>query len=124
VNSQSIAWQPAGYLDWSSPSPRIPRILSLERSLRLIAGTSRLLTGLRAFGTLVAGISCKHGRSFLFYNVLAGVVWVTASVSVGPLFGNSLNLVEEGTSLASLFLVLLLVLTPVFYLAYRQAVKG
>jgi membrane protein DedA with SNARE-associated domain len=57
------------------------------------------------------------------FNVLAGTVWATASILVGCLFSRSLVLVEGWMSLASVLLVLLLVLTLVFYLDYRWAVK-
>ena len=84
---------------------------------------ARFIPGLRAFGALVAGISRMHWWTFLFYNVLAGAVWATASILVGYLFSRSLVLVEGWMSLASVLLVLLLVLTLVFYLLYRRVVK-
>jgi hypothetical protein len=72
-----------------------------------------------AFGALVAGISRMHWRTFLFYNVLAGAVWATASMFVGYLFSGSLDLVEEWMGSVTVLLVLLLILTLVSYLAYR-----
>lgn len=84
---------------------------------------ARFIPGLRAFGALVAGISRMHWWTFLFYNVLAGAVWATASILVGYLFSRSLVLAEEWMNLASVLLVLLLVLTLVFYLVYRRAFK-
>ena len=80
---------------------------------------ARFVPGLRAFGALVAGISRMHRRTFLFYNVLAGLVWATASVSVGYLFSGSLDLLEEWMGSVTVLLVLLVVLTLVSYLAYR-----
>ena len=84
---------------------------------------ARFVPGLRAFGALVAGIGRMHWWTFLFYNVLAGTVWATASILVGYLFSRSLVLVEGWMSLASVLLVLPLVLTLVFYLVYRGTVK-
>ena len=84
---------------------------------------ARFVPGLRAFGALVAGIGRMHWWTFLFYNVLVGTVWATASILVGYLFSRSLVLVEGWMSLASVLLVLLLVLTLVFYLVYRGTVK-
>jgi membrane protein DedA with SNARE-associated domain len=66
--------------------------------------------------------NAKLGATHI-YNVLAGAVWATASILVGYLFSRSLVLVEGWISLASVLLVLLFVLTLVFYLAYRRAVK-
>ena len=80
---------------------------------------SRFVPGLRAFGALVAGISRMHWRVFFFYNVFAGAVWATSSILVGYLFSGSLNLVEEWIGSATVLLVQLLVLTLIFYLAYR-----
>jgi undecaprenyl-diphosphatase len=80
---------------------------------------ARFVPWLRAFGALVAGISHMNRRIFLFYNVLAGAVWATASVMVGYLFGESLDLLETWVGLVSVLLALLLVLVLTFYRAYR-----
>jgi membrane protein DedA with SNARE-associated domain len=64
------------------------------------------------------------GWTFLFYNILAGVVWATASILVGYLFSGSLNLVEEWMGSATVLLVLVLVLTLAFYLTYRWVAKN
>lgn len=84
---------------------------------------ARFVPGLRAFAALVAGISRMHRRTFFFYNVLAGVVWATASVLIGYLFSGSLDLVEEWIGLSGALLVVLLVVALVFYLAYRRIAK-
>ena len=84
---------------------------------------ARFVPGLRAFGALVAGISRMPWWTFLFYNVLAGVVWATASILVGYLFSGSLNLLEDWMGLATVLLVLVLVLTLAFYLTYRWVAK-
>jgi membrane protein DedA with SNARE-associated domain len=60
-----------------------------------------------------------HRRTFLFYNVLAGLAWATASILVGYLFSGSLDLLEEWMGSVTVLLVLLVVLTLVSYLAYR-----
>jgi undecaprenyl-diphosphatase len=83
---------------------------------------ARFVPGLRAFGALVAGISRMPWWTFLFYNVIAGVVWATGSILVGYLFSGSLNLVGDWMGLATVLLVLMLVLSLVLYLAYRWLV--
>ncbi len=80
---------------------------------------ARFVPGLRAYTALVAGVSYMHWRVF-FYNVFAGVAWATASVLIGYLFSGSLNLIEKWMRLVAVLSVLLLVLTLVFYLAYRR----
>jgi membrane protein DedA with SNARE-associated domain len=84
---------------------------------------ARFIPGLRAFGALVAGISRMHWETFLFYNVLAGALWVTASILLGYLFSGSLDLLEEWMGSVSVLLVLLIVITLLFYLAYRWLVN-
>jgi membrane protein DedA with SNARE-associated domain len=99
------------------------RLVRVERFFARHGGKAiflaRFVPGLRAFGALVAGISRMPWWTFLFYNVLAGVVWATASILVGYLFSGSLNLLEDWMGLATVLLVLMLVLSLVFYLAYR-----
>jgi membrane protein DedA with SNARE-associated domain len=80
---------------------------------------ARFVPGLRAFGALVAGISRMPWGTFLFYNVLAGVVWATASILVGYLFSGSLNLLKEWMGSVTVLLVVLIVITLLLYLAYR-----
>jgi membrane protein DedA with SNARE-associated domain len=80
---------------------------------------ARFVPWLRAFGALTAGISRMPWRTFLFYNVLAGAVWATASILLGYLFSGSLDLLEEWMGSVTVLLVLLLVLTLISYLAYR-----
>ena len=80
---------------------------------------ARFVAGLRVFGALVAGISRMRWRTFLIYNALGGVVWATAAVLAGYLLGGSLNLVEQWLGRATLLLGAVLVLTLIFYVAYR-----
>jgi membrane protein DedA with SNARE-associated domain len=80
---------------------------------------ARFIPGLRAVGALVAGISRMHWRTFLFYNVLAGAVWTTASILLGYLFSGSLDRLEEWMGSVIVLLVVLIVLTLISYLAYR-----
>ena len=98
----------------------------LERAERFFAHhggkavfLARFVAGLRVFGALIAGISRMHWRTFFFYNALGGIVWATAAVLVGYLFGGSLDLVERWAGRASLLLLGLLAVAAAFYLAYR-----
>jgi undecaprenyl-diphosphatase len=95
------------------------RLGSVERFFTEHGGKAvflaRFVPGLRAFGALVAGIGRMPLKTFLFYNVLAGAVWATASVLIGYLFSGSLDLIEAWFGLVSVVLVLLLILTLIFY---------
>lgn len=84
---------------------------------------ARFIPWLRAFGALAAGISHMSRGVFFFYNVLAGVVWASTSVTIGYVFGQSLNLVEAWIGSGYIALVLLLILTLILYLAYRYSVR-
>jgi membrane protein DedA with SNARE-associated domain len=99
------------------------RLLRVERFFARHGGRAvflaRFVPGLRAFGALVAGISRMPWGTFLFYNVLAGVVWATASILVGYLFSGSLNLLKEWMGSVTVLLVVLIVITLLLYLAYR-----
>ena len=83
---------------------------------------ARFVAGLRVFGALVAGISQMHWRTFFLYNALGGAIWSTAAVLVGYLLGGSLGLVERWLGRATLLLGAVLVLTLIFYIAYRWVV--
>lgn len=79
---------------------------------------ARFVTGLRAFGALVAGMSRMHWRTFFLYNALGGVVWATAAVAAGYLLGSKLALLERWAERTTGLLVMLAVALG-FYLAYR-----
>jgi membrane protein DedA with SNARE-associated domain len=99
---------------------RLVRVEALFRSIRWKSGVlGSLILGIRVFGALVAGISRMHWRTFLFYNVLAGAVWTTASILLGYLFSGSLDRLEEWMGSVIVLLVVLIVLTLISYLAYR-----
>ena len=84
---------------------------------------ARFITGLRVFGALVAGISRMPWRRFVLYNVLGGVVWVTAAVSIGYLLSASISLVERWVGRVSLLLIAALVLALLLRRSYRRALR-
>src|SRR3712207_456643 len=66
---------------------------------------ARLITGLRVFGALIAGMSRMSWRKFTLYSVLGGVVWATAAVALGYFLWASIGLVEHWIGRVSLLLV-------------------
>jgi membrane protein DedA with SNARE-associated domain len=84
----------------------------------------RFVTGLRVFGALVAGTSRMPWVRFALYNVLGGIVWATAAVSLGYFLWASISLVEHWVGRVSLFLVATLALALLLRWAYRRATRG
>jgi len=56
---------------------------------------ARFVTGLRVFGALVAATSRMSWGKFALYNVLGGIVWASAVVSLGYFLWASISLVEH-----------------------------
>jgi membrane protein DedA with SNARE-associated domain len=57
--------------------------------------------------------------TFVFYSVLGGAVWATAVVLGGYFFGQSWDATQRWTERSPLLLVLLLLVAPSIYVAYR-----
>jgi membrane protein DedA with SNARE-associated domain len=75
----------------------------------------------RVLEALVAGTSRMPWVTFAFYSVLGGMVWVTAVVLAGYLFGHGWGGAQNWSERSPLLLVLLLLIAPGVYLAYRWA---
>ena len=85
---------------------------------------ARFVTGLRVFGALAAGTSRMAWGRFAFYNVLGGIVWATAAVSLGYVLWASISLVEHWVGRVSLLLVAALALAWLLRWTYRWATRG
>jgi membrane protein DedA with SNARE-associated domain len=75
----------------------------------------------RVLEALVAGVSRMHWGTFVFYSVLGGAVWATLIVFAGYFFGQSWGATQHWSERSPLLLVLLLVVAPGAYFAYRWA---
>ncbi len=84
---------------------------------------ARFITGLRVFGTLVAGMSLMPWGKFALYNVLGGTAWAVATVSLGYFLWASVGLVEHWIGRISLLLVVALVLVVILRWSYRKAMR-
>ena len=75
----------------------------------------------RVLEALVAGTSRMRWGTFVLYSVLGGVVWATAVILAGYLFGQGWGSAHNWSERSPLLLVLLLLIAPGVYLAYRWA---
>jgi undecaprenyl-diphosphatase len=75
----------------------------------------------RILEALVAGTSRMRWGTFFFYSVLGGAVWATAVVLVGYFFGQSWGAARDWSERSPLLLVLVLLVAPGVYFAYRWA---
>ena len=100
-------------LDW------VERLFARHGGKAVFAG--RFFSVSRILEALVAGTSRMHWGTFVFYSVLGGVVWATAVVLAGYLFGQGWSAAQNWPERTPLLLILLLLIAPGVYLAYRWA---
>lgn len=84
---------------------------------------ARFLPIIRTFAPFVAGIGKMHYKTFLFYNVVGGCIWVTSLTFAGYFFGG-LSLIKENFEYAVIGIVLAS-LMPAFigYIKHTHASK-
>ena len=75
----------------------------------------------RVLEALVAGTSRMRWGTFFFYSVLGGVVWATSVILAGYFFGQGWDATRHWPERAPLLLVLLILVAPGVYFAYRWA---
>jgi membrane protein DedA with SNARE-associated domain len=95
----------------------VERLLAHHGGKAVFAG--RFISISRIIEALVAGVSRMRWDTFVIYSVLGGVVWATAMVLAGYLFGQSWDATQHWWERSPLLLVLLLLLVPSAYFAYR-----
>ena len=72
---------------------------------------ARFLPIVRTFAPFVAGVSKMHYGTFLAYNVIGGIVWVTTFVCLGFFFGN-VQIVKEKFEIAILSIIIISLIPP------------
>src|ERR671912_327506 len=95
----------------------VERLFARHGGKAVFAG--RFFSVSRILEALVAGTSRMHWGTFVFYSVLGGVVWATAVVVAGYFFGQSWGAARGWSGGSPLLLVLVLLVAPGVYFAYR-----
>jgi membrane protein DedA with SNARE-associated domain len=97
----------------------VERLFARHGGKAVFAG--RFFSVSRVLEALVAGTSRMNWGTFVFYSVLGGAVWATAIVLLGYFFGQSWGATQHWSERSPVLLVLLLLVAPGVYFAYRWA---
>lgn len=117
----------AGPKIFSKPNSRLfnPAHLEKTRLFYLKHGgktivLARFLPIVRTFAPFVAGIGRMDYRTFLFYNLIGAILWVSGLTLAGYFFGG-LPIVKDNFSLATLIIILVSLLpTALEYWRHRR----
>ncbi len=82
---------------------------------------ARFVPIVRTFLPFVAGAAEMRASSFLFYNVVGGIMWVTICLGAGLLFGN-VPVIKENFTLVTIGIVIVSILPMVFeFVRHRRS---
>ena len=83
---------------------------------------ARFVPIIRTFAPFVAGVGKMHYRTFLFYNLIGGFIWVTSLTFAGYFFGQ-MPIIKENFEFAVIGIVLISLLPMVFEYARHKLSK-
>lgn|SRR3989338_4219123 len=84
---------------------------------------ARFIPIIRTFAPFVAGVGKMHYRTFLFYNVTGGFIWVTALMLAGYFFGG-ISLIKNNFEFAVIGIVLISLLPVLIeYIKHKRQPK-
>mgnify|MGYP001610083919 CR=1 FL=1 len=74
---------------------------------------ARFVPIVRTFAPFVAGVGKMHYRTFIFYNVIGGFIWVTSLIFAGYFFGQ-MPIIQENFEYAVIGIVFISLLPMIF----------
>src|SRR3989338_6966258 len=80
---------------------------------------ARFVPIIRTFAPFVAGVGKMHYRTFLFYNLIGGFIWVTSLTFAGYFFGQ-MPIIKENFEFAVIVIVAISLLPMVFEYARHK----
>ncbi len=85
---------------------------------------ARFVPIVRTFAPFVAGVGRMKYRTFITYNIVGGVIWVTSLMVLGRLFG-SIPVVEKNFEYVVIAIVLFSLLPMVYeYISHKRSTKS
>lgn len=84
---------------------------------------ARFVPIVRTFAPFVAGVGKMHYRTFLFYNVIGGFIWVTSLIFAGYFFGQ-MPIIQENFEYAVIAIVIISLLPMIFeFIKHKMSTK-
>ena len=82
---------------------------------------ARFVPIVRTFAPFVAGVGKMDYKSFVFFNIIGGFIWVVGFVFAGYFFGN-ISLVKDNFSTV-IFIIILVSISPIFIKIVRGKLR-
>lgn len=83
---------------------------------------ARFVPIIRTFAPFVAGVGKMHYKTFLFYNLIGGFIWVTSLTFAGYFFGQ-MPIIKENFEFAVIVIVIISLLPMLFEYAKHKLSK-
>ena len=82
----------------------------------------RFIGPIRSVVPFVAGLSGMKQSSFLFWNILSGIVWAASHILIGYFFGNALKAITLWSTRVGFLLLLIALFIFIVWFAWRRII--